>query len=46
MIVGVHQPNYLPWLGYFHKLALCDVFVFFDHVQMPGGKSFVSRNAI
>ena len=46
MIVGVHQPNYIPWLGYFRKLALCDVFVFFDHVQMPGGKSFVSRNAI
>jgi hypothetical protein len=27
-------------------MAPCDVFVFFDHVQMPGGKSFVSRNAV
>jgi len=44
--VGVHQPNYLPWLGYFRKIAMSDVFVFFDNVQMPGGKSFVSRNAI
>lgn len=46
MIVGIHQPNYLPWLGYFRKIACCDVFVFLDNVQMPSGKSFVSRNAI
>jgi hypothetical protein len=44
--VAIHQPNYLPWLGFFRKIALCDVFVLFDNVQMPGGKSFVSRNAI
>jgi hypothetical protein len=46
LIVGIHQPNYLPWLGYFRKVALSNVFVFFDNVQMPGGKSFVSRNAV
>jgi hypothetical protein len=46
MRIGIHQPNYLPWLGYFRKISQCDVFVFFDNVQMPGGKSFVSRNAI
>ena len=46
MRVAIHQPNYLPWLGYFRKLAMCDVFVFFDNAQMPGGKSFVSRNAV
>lgn len=44
--VGIHQPNYLPWLGYFHKVAAVDTFVFFDNVQMPIGKSFVSRNRI
>jgi hypothetical protein len=44
--VAIHQPNYLPWLGYFRKIAKTDVFVFFDNVQMPGGKSFVSRNQI
>ena len=44
--VGIHQPNYLPWIGYFLKIASCDVFVFFDNVQMPIGKSFVSRNRI
>jgi hypothetical protein len=46
MRIGIHQPNYIPWLGYFRKIALCDIFVFFDNVQMPGGKSFVSRNEI
>ncbi|MDF1749155.1 MAG: WbqC family protein [Alphaproteobacteria bacterium] len=44
--VGIHQPNYLPWLGYFRKIALCDRFVFFDNALLPLGKSFVSRNAI
>lgn len=44
--VAIHQPNYLPWLGYFRKIAKCRTFVFFDNVQMPGGKSFVSRNRI
>lgn len=33
MIVSGHQPCYLPWLGYFHKLSLCDTFVFMDTVQ-------------
>lgn len=46
MIVAIHQPNYLPWLGYFRKIAAVETFVFFDNVQMPIGKSFVSRNRI
>ena len=46
MIVGIHQPNYLPWLAYFRKLAVADRFVFFDNVQMPIGKSLISRNRI
>lgn len=33
MIISGHQPGYLPWLGYFHKLSLCDTFVFMDTVQ-------------
>ena len=32
-IVSGHQPVYLPWLGLFHKISLCDVFVFMDDVQ-------------
>ncbi len=30
--VAIHQPNYLPWLGYFHKMMNCDKFVFLDSV--------------
>lgn len=32
-IVAIHQPNYIPWLGYFYKIYQCDTFVFHDDVQ-------------
>lgn len=46
MIVAIHQPNFLPWLGFFHKLKMSDVFVLFDDVQLPRGRSFCNRVAI
>jgi hypothetical protein len=42
----MHQPNYVPWLGYFHKMASCDLFVHLDAVQFPRGQSFGARNRI
>lgn len=33
MIVSIHQPCYLPWLGYLQRMAEADVFVLLDHVQ-------------
>ena len=33
MIVGIHQPHFLPWLGYLHRMAQVDAFVLLDHVQ-------------
>jgi len=33
MIVAIHQPNYLPWLGFFYKIYASDVFVFHDDVE-------------
>lgn len=46
MRIAIHQPNFLPWLGIFHRMFLADTFVFFDHVQAMGGKSWLSRNKI
>ena len=37
MIVAIHQPNYLPWWGYWHKLASADVFILLDDVQYEKG---------
>jgi hypothetical protein len=31
--IAIHQPQYLPWLGYFDKLDSADVFIFLDSVQ-------------
>lgn len=33
MRISIHQPNFLPWLGFFNKAACVDTFVFLDHVQ-------------
>jgi hypothetical protein len=32
-IVAIHQPNFLPWLGYFDKIIRSDIFIFLDDVQ-------------
>jgi hypothetical protein len=45
-IVAIHQPNYVPWPGYFHKIASCDIFAYLDAVQYPRGRSFAARNRI
>ena len=37
MRVAIHQPHYLPWLGYLHRMAAADLFVVLDHVQFERG---------
>lgn len=39
MLVAIHQPNFLPWLGWFDKLARADRLVLLDDVQtqLTGG---------
>jgi hypothetical protein len=44
-IVAIHQPNFLPWIGYFYKIAKSDIFVLLDNVQYVKN-SFINRNKI
>ena len=32
-LVAIHQPNFFPWLGFFNKISVCDVFIILDQVQ-------------
>jgi hypothetical protein len=45
MIVAVHQPQFLPWLGYFDKIDRADVFVLLDNVQFKKNE-WQNRNKI
>lgn len=45
MIVSIHQPAYLPWLGYFDRIAKSNLFIFLDSVQFERN-SFTNRNRI
>ena len=40
--VAIHQPNFLPWQGYFYKILNCDIFIFLDHVGFSKG-SYTNR---
>lgn len=45
MIVSGHQPNYLPWLGFFDKMLQCDTFIIEDNVQFEE-QGFQNRTRI
>lgn len=45
MIVSINQPAYLPWLGYFHRIAASDLHIVLDHVQFEKN-SFTNRNRV
>ncbi|MBI3550343.1 MAG: WbqC family protein [Elusimicrobia bacterium] len=45
MILAAHQPQYLAWAGYYHKMSRCDVFVYLDEVQYKK-REFQNRNRI
>ena len=45
MIISIHQPQYLPWLGYFDKIDQADMFCFLDNVQYKKNE-WQNRNRI
>ena len=45
MIVSIHQPQYLPWLGYFSKIDRSDIFILLDNVQFKKNE-WQNRNRI
>lgn len=44
-VATISQPRYMPYLGYFHRLALSDVFVALDTVQFKA-REWDRRNKI
>ena len=46
MKIAIHQPNFLPWIGYFHKINSVDKFVFLDDVQLERGKTYTKRTKV
>lgn len=45
MIVTIHQPEHMPWLGFFDKVMQADTFVILDNVQFERNY-FQNRNKI
>jgi len=45
VILSGQQPNYIPWVGLFHKIARSDKFAIVDHVQYVK-RSVINRNRI
>ncbi len=44
MLVAIHQPNFLPWLGWFDKLAAADVLILLDTVpHQHTGSNYTNR---
>lgn len=45
MLITIHQPQYLPWLGYLDKIDKADIFVILDNVQFKKNE-WQNRNRI
>lgn len=44
-IVTIHQPNYIPWMGFFGKVNKSDIFVILDSVEYTKN-SVINRNKV
>lgn len=41
--VSIHQPNFMPWLGFFEKISSSNIFVVLDHVYPSLSSDFLNR---
>lgn len=46
MIVASHQPNFLPWTGFFVKALIADALILLDEVQFARGFTWTNRNRL
>lgn len=44
-IITIHQPEHMPWLGFFNKMLKSEIFVILDNVQFEKN-NYQSRNRI
>ncbi len=45
MLVAIHQPHFIPWLGYLHRMSQVDAFILLDHVQFER-RNYQNRSQI
>jgi hypothetical protein len=45
MKIAIHQPNFLPWEGYFRKMHEADIFVYLDDVEFTRG-DYINRTLV
>lgn len=46
-IVVIHQPDFIPYLGFFDRLLKADIYVIYDNVQfVKGSRSWTNRDKI
>jgi hypothetical protein len=45
MLIAIHQPHYIPWLGYLDRMVKSDIFIILDHVQFER-RNFQNRTQI
>ena len=46
-IVVIHQPDFMPYLGFFDRLLKAELYVVFDNVQyVRGSRAWTSRDKI
>ena len=45
MLISIHQPEHLPWPGFFNKIKTVDKFIILDDVEYSKGY-YHNRNKI